>query len=244
MSELEKKVSFITGGSRGVGAATLEIKLILCPIDFSEFSERAYQHALSLAEHYQAKLVAQHVVELWRHPSASFAASGGLYEEFRQVLRETGEDHLQQFAKSHPHAEIQPELVVHEGSAPDSILSFAQTQQADLIVMGTHGRRGFDHLMLGSVTDRVMRRAPCPVLVVRNPPHDAMAASKERQYVHHLSRILFLCGFLQEFRTGVELCTLWGSGARRRTYYAARAGGGPKSDQDRGGPRGSDGTTR
>jgi len=46
----------------------LEINLILCPIDFSEFSVRAYQHALSLAEHYRAKLVAQHVVELWRYP--------------------------------------------------------------------------------------------------------------------------------------------------------------------------------
>src|SRR5580692_11506717 len=128
MSELEKKVAFVTGGSRGVGVAALEIKLIHCPIDFSEFSERAYQHALSLAEHYQAKLVAQHVVELWRHPSASFAASGGLYEEFRQVLLETGEGHLQQFAKSRTNDTIQPELVVHEGSAPDSILSFAQAQ--------------------------------------------------------------------------------------------------------------------
>ena len=49
--------------------------------------------------------------------------------------------------------------------------------------------------MLGSVTDRVMRRAPCPVLAVRNPPHDAIAASKERQYVHHLSRILFCADF-------------------------------------------------
>jgi nucleotide-binding universal stress UspA family protein len=195
MSELEKKVAFVTGGSRGDGTAMLEIKLIVCPVDFSEFSERAYQHALSLAEHYQAKLVAQHVVELWRHPSASFAASAGLYEEFSQVLRETGEEDLRQFAKSHTHDEIQPELAVHEGSAPDSILSFAQTQKADLIVMGTHGRRGFDQLMLGSVTDRVMRRAPCPVLAVRIPPHDAMAASKERQYVHHLSRILFCADF-------------------------------------------------
>src|SRR5260370_15193801 len=104
----------------------LEIKLILCPIDFSEFSVRAYHHALSLAEHYQAKLVVQHVVELWRHPSASFAASGGLYEEFRQVLRETGEDHLQQFVKNHAHDRIQPQLVVHEGSAPDSSQSRAQ----------------------------------------------------------------------------------------------------------------------
>ena len=195
MTESEKQEAFVAGGSRGVGAATLKIKLILCPIDFSEFSERAYQHALSLAEHYQAKLVAQHVVELWRHSSASFAASGGLYEEFRQVLRETGEDHLKQFANSHTHDKIQPELVVHEGSAPDSILSFAQTRKADLIVMGTHGRRGFDHLMLGSVTDRVIRSAPCPVLAVRNAPHDAMAASKERTYVHRVSRILFCADF-------------------------------------------------
>jgi hypothetical protein len=111
MSELEKKVAFITGGSQGVGAATLEIKLILRPIDFSEHSERAHQHAISLADHYQAKLVVQHV-ELWRHPSASFAASGRLYEESCQMLRETGEEHLQQSAKSHPHAEIQPELPI------------------------------------------------------------------------------------------------------------------------------------
>lgn len=195
MSELGKKASFIIGGSQGVGAATLEIKLILCPIDFSEFSERAYHHALSLAEHYRAKLVALHVVELWRHPSASFAASGTLYEEFCKALRETGEEQLQQFAKSHTHDEIQPELVVHEGSAPDSILSFAQAQKVDLIVMGTHGRRGFDRLMLGSVTDRVMRMASCPVLAVRNPPHDSMAAGKESDYVHHLSRILFCADF-------------------------------------------------
>src|ERR1700756_406481 len=96
----------IAGGSRGVGAATLEIKLILCPVDFSEFSVRAYHHAVSLAEHYQAKLVAQHVVELWRHPSASFAASAGLYQEFEQALRESGSEQLQEFVKNHPHDEI------------------------------------------------------------------------------------------------------------------------------------------
>src|SRR6266446_5558913 len=151
----------------------LEIKLILCPIDFSEFSVRAYHHAVSLAEHYQAKLVAQHVVELWRHPSSSFAASAGLYEEFEQALRDSGSKQLQEFVENHTHDEIQPELVVHEGVAADSILSFAQLQKADVIVMGTHGRRGFDRLMLGSVTDRVMRRAPCPVLAA-SKPHDSV----------------------------------------------------------------------
>jgi nucleotide-binding universal stress UspA family protein len=174
---------------------TLKIKLILCPIDFSEFSERAYRHALSLAEHYQAKLVAQHVVELWRHPSASFVASAGLYEEFGRALGKNGMKQLQEFMKNHPHGEIQPELLVQEGVAADSILSFAQAQKTDVIVMGTHGRRGFDRLMLGSVTDRVMRRAPCPLLAICKPPHDSVAAGRERTHVHQLSRILFCADF-------------------------------------------------
>jgi len=177
----------------------LEIKLILCPIDFSEFSVRAYRHALSLAEHYRAKLVALHIVELFRFPSVGFAASAGLYDEFCQAVRESGKEQLQEFVKNRTHDEIQPELEVHQGIASDSILSFAQARKADVIVMGTHGRRGYDRLMLGSVTDRVMRRAPCPLLAVCQPPHESvaadMAAGKERGRVHHLSRILFCTDF-------------------------------------------------
>ena len=172
----------------------LEIKLILCPIDFSEFSLRAYQHALSLAEHYRAKLVAQHVVELWRYPYADYAASLGDYERFSQALREGGKEQLQEFVKNHTHDEIQPQLVVQQGIAPDSILSFAQAEKTDVIVMGTHGRRGFDRLMLGSVTDRVMRRAPCPVLAVGKASHDSVASDEER-HRRHLSRILFCTDF-------------------------------------------------
>jgi nucleotide-binding universal stress UspA family protein len=74
-------------------------------------------------------------------------------------------------------------------------VSFAQLQKADVIVMGTHGRRGFDRLMLGSVTDRVMRTAPCPVLAASKPPHGSVAAGKERGHFHHLSRILFCADF-------------------------------------------------
>src|SRR6202045_1795119 len=172
----------------------LEIKLILCPIDFSEFSVRAYQHALSLAEHYRARLVAQHVVELWRYPYADYAASVGDYERFSRALREGGKEQLEEFVKNHTHDEIQPELVVHEGIAPDSILSFAQAEKTDVIVMGTHGRRGFDRLLLGSVTDRVMRMAPCPVLAVGKASHDSLASDEERPR-RHLSRILFCTDF-------------------------------------------------
>jgi nucleotide-binding universal stress UspA family protein len=181
----------------------LEIKLILCPVDFSEFSIRAYHHALSLAEHYRAKLVAQHIVELSRYPYADYVASTGDYGEFCRVLCEGDKEQLQQFVKHHTHGEIRPELVVTQGTAPDCILSFAQAQKADLIVMGTHGRRGYDRLVLGSVTNRVMRRTPCPVLAVCQPPRESisanisadMAAGEERSHSHHLNRILFCTDF-------------------------------------------------
>jgi len=176
----------------------LEIKLILCPVDFSEFSVRAYCHALSMAEHYRSKLVVLHIVEVWRHPSASFAASASLYDEYCQSLRGNGREQLQEFVKTHTRDEVPPELVVDQGIAPDSILSFAQEQKSDLIVMGTHGLRGFDRLMLGSATDRVMRSAPCPVLAVREPTHDSIAAGQERHYLHHLDRILCCTDFSED----------------------------------------------
>lgn len=105
----------------------LQVKLILCPIDFSEFSIRAYRHALSLAEHYGAKLVAQHVVELWRYPSACFAASVALYDEFCRGVCDRGKERLQEFVKNNCRNEIQPELVVQQGMAPDSILSLRKS---------------------------------------------------------------------------------------------------------------------
>jgi nucleotide-binding universal stress UspA family protein len=173
----------------------LEIKLILCPVDFSGFSIRAYHYALSLAEHYRAKLVAQHIVELSRYPYAEYVATQGDYQEFSRALREGGEERLREFMKEHIHDDVQPELAVHEGVAADSILSFAQQRKMDLIVMGTHGRRGFDRLVLGSVTDRVMRTAPCPVLAISKLPYDSSATGEQQRRLHHLSRILFCADF-------------------------------------------------
>ena len=183
----------------------LELKLILCPIDFSEFSTRAYHHAVSLAEHYGAKLVVQHVVELWRYPSAGFAASVDLYDQFCQSLCAKGMQQLEEFVKSNAHDGVQPELAVHDTTdAADSVLTFAQTLKADVIVMGTHGRRGYDRLMLGSVTDRVMRRSPCPVLAVCCTPHESLAVANEPGHVHQLSRILFCADFSENSERALE----------------------------------------
>jgi nucleotide-binding universal stress UspA family protein len=173
----------------------LDVKLILCSVDFSEFSITAYHYALSVAEHYRAKLVAQHVVELSRYPYADFAASEGDYMGFCQAMREGGKQELREFVKKQTNNEVQVEPVVQEGTAPDCILSFAQERKADLIIMGTHGRRGYDRLVLGSVTNRVMRRASCPVLGVRILPHESEATGEEQHHVHRLNRILFCTDF-------------------------------------------------
>ena len=108
----------------------LELGRILCPVDFSEFSVRAYRYALSVAEHHRAKLVAQHIVELWQYPSVSFAASATAYEEFSQALREKAKQQLQELVRSYTHDETQAECVVQQGIAADSILAFAEAQKA------------------------------------------------------------------------------------------------------------------
>jgi nucleotide-binding universal stress UspA family protein len=173
----------------------MQLKSILCPIDFSEFSIRAYEHALSLAEYYEAKLVALHVVELWKYPFVDYAAYEGDFANVPRALEEGGEERLREFTNKHSRAGIQPHLAVDQGNASDVILSFAQAQNIEVIVMGTHGRRGFDRLVLGSVTDRVMRKASCPVLVISKQPHESMLGGSDKRHVHRLSRILHCTDF-------------------------------------------------
>jgi nucleotide-binding universal stress UspA family protein len=155
------------------------IERILCPVDFSKYSVQAYAYACSLAQRYGAKLFVQNVVELWRHPSASFAAAADLYAQFCADLTDEGKEHLQRFVEVHSPAGFFPECVTGEGMAIDCILGLAQQENVDLIVMGTHGVRGFDRLILGSVTEKVLRKAKCSVLAVhrgtRQPGEGGMA---------------------------------------------------------------------
>jgi nucleotide-binding universal stress UspA family protein len=156
-------LAFHVKGFVGAGREP-RIERILCAVDFSHFSARAYAYAQSIAGHYRAKLVVQHIVELWQHPSVDYCVSLHGYEDFRRKFVADGQNDLQQFVDRF--SGIKPERIVQEGVAADAILSLARERAISLIVMGTHGRRGFDHLMLGSVTERVFRNASCPVLVV------------------------------------------------------------------------------
>jgi nucleotide-binding universal stress UspA family protein len=155
-----------------VGAGTgAPIERILCPVDFSKASVKAYRYAQSIAGRYRATLLVQYVVELWQYPSGDFSFSPEAYEDFRRTLIVNAEKELQQFVNKS--GGLQPECIVQESMAADAILSLAQARAISLIVMGTHGRRGFDRLMLGSVTEHVLRHASCPVLTVRETAPDS-----------------------------------------------------------------------
>jgi nucleotide-binding universal stress UspA family protein len=154
----------------------LKINRILCPIDFSEFSAKAYDYAQSLAWHYKASLLLEHVTESLT-PMYPYYAFPNAYLEISQELRTHAEQQLQEFAKTHTRPGVQPECSVHEGAVANVILDLAEAQDVSLIVMGTHGLRGIDRVLLGSVTDKVLRKAHCPVLAVRKPAHDLVTQS-------------------------------------------------------------------
>lgn len=171
----------------------LKIERILCPSDFSDFSERAYDYGLSLARHYNAELYLMHVVRpvIIGYPEYAIPDS---VNEFYGELREHAEEQLKEFAKVHAAGGVRARIAVEEGVVTESILGFARENSVDMIVMGTHGRRGFQRLTLGSVTERVLRKALCPVLAVRRPVHDFVEPGSEEEPVH-LRKVLFCSDF-------------------------------------------------
>lgn len=140
------------------------ITRVLCPIDFSDFSRHALDYAVGIARWYGAGLTVLHVLPTI---TAFVPPTGeGLYpplvfspEDLRQF-----HDELDAFAHGSGVEALDTEVV--QGSVPGEIVRLAQELPADLLVMGTHGRSGFERLMLGSVTEKLLRKAPCPVLTV------------------------------------------------------------------------------
>ena len=170
-----------------------KIERILCPVDFSEFSDKAYDYAQSVAWHYKATLFLQHVIDSLAPPfhRNPFPDS---YNEICQALRAGAERQLQEFAEKQTREGILPHCSVKDGVATELILEFAEAQAVNLIVMGTHGLRGIDRLTLGSVTEKVLRKARCPVLAIRKPAHDLVIPGEKPDLIR-LHRILYCTDF-------------------------------------------------
>ena len=141
-----------------------QIERILCPVDFSEFSAPAVRHSVRLARWFSARVEVLHVV-----PRSPFGlAGGGVPEALETVraIRETAERELAELVEPLLGEGVPIETRLLEGEAWRVIVDEAESTCPDLLILGTHGRGGFEHLLLGSVTEKVLRRAPCPVLTV------------------------------------------------------------------------------
>lgn len=144
----------------------MNIQKILCPTDFSHFTDAALGYASSLAAESGALLYIVHVDECRGVNAATgeasvYAATLGLAD--RSAVRR----HLEQVEPTLPHVAFEHRYM--EGEAVHEIVAFAEREQVDLIVMGSHGRAGLSRLLMGSVAEGVTRRATCPVLIVKQP---------------------------------------------------------------------------
>ena len=152
----------------------IQFKRILCPVDFSESSTRSLAHAAALARWYEAQLTVLHVVPTF-DPVQLRAELGVPVQIVNPVPREEVLREMQQLLER-AGVSADAHLAAEAGDASTIIVDQALTTGADLIVIGTHGRRGFKRLLLGSVTETVLHEAPCPVLTV-SPQTDAEASN-------------------------------------------------------------------
>ncbi|WP_242340587.1 MULTISPECIES: universal stress protein [Anaeromyxobacter] len=147
---------------------TAEWKRICCPIDFSDASRAAMEVAADLARRMGAELWLLHAYPVpgYTFPDGSVVASPKMLQD----LAEGAQRHLDEWrvsaeALGAPHVETAKEA----GEPAAEIVAFARARGMDLLVLGTHGRTGIEHALMGSIAERVVRRAHCPVLTVRPP---------------------------------------------------------------------------
>jgi nucleotide-binding universal stress UspA family protein len=162
----------------------MEAQKIVVPIDYSDYSAPAFQWGVSLAQKYGAQLLVLHVIpkaveEVYPQGANSISPMASYYDGMAPGsrpyiaqpiiidLQERALMQLERFASEHLRDELPVQVKVAVGKPAVEILRVVRTEGADLIVMGTHGRTGLRHLLLGSVAEAITRHAPCPVFTLR-----------------------------------------------------------------------------
>jgi nucleotide-binding universal stress UspA family protein len=151
----------------------MPIQHILAPFDFSPYADQALAYAIELAQTLQARLTLLHAIDT---TPLGMAESAALRPPSYWVELETGiaEGMEEPLARVHQ-AGLQGETAIVQGVPFQTIIETARDKGVDLIVMGTHGRTGLTHVLMGSVAEKVVRLAPCPVLVTRGSPETSAA---------------------------------------------------------------------
>lgn len=148
----------------------IHLKRILVPTDFSESAHHALRYAVSLAQEFHSEIGLLHVVEDVAVGYASDLFPVPMAEVFHEISAIAKKELAALVAEVRSHGIEAREHVV-QGKPSTEIVRIAREDAVDMIIMGTHGRGVLDHALFGSTTERVVRKAPCPVLTCRLPEH-------------------------------------------------------------------------
>ena len=145
----------------------IQIRRILVPLDFSDQAPMVLDWAAHLATEHGSRVILLHAY----HLPVEFQQLEGAYlpPDFWSNVKVEAEQSLSRYAEDLEQRGIQVESVVREGYPATVIVDEAASQPADLVVIGTHGLSGLKHMLLGSIAERVVQKAPCPVLTVKTP---------------------------------------------------------------------------
>jgi nucleotide-binding universal stress UspA family protein len=144
---------------------TIQVRTILCPLDFSDQAPTVLEWAIHLAEEHGSGVVLLHAY----HLPVEFQQMEGAYlpPDFWSNVKAEAEQNLARYADQVRAAGLACEVVVREGYPATVIEDAAEELSVDLVVIGTRGHTGIKHLLLGSIAERVVQKAPCPVLTVK-----------------------------------------------------------------------------
>jgi nucleotide-binding universal stress UspA family protein len=151
----------------------LTLKNVLVATDFGDCSDAALMYGRALADKFGGRLHVLHVVETVIPGGLEGGGYVAGFPDLQAELERAGSDRLEALVSSDDRRTLQATTTLRTLDAPaHAIVEYAKDEHIDLIVIGTHGRRGLSHLLMGSVAEKVVRTAPCPVLTVRHPEHE------------------------------------------------------------------------
>jgi nucleotide-binding universal stress UspA family protein len=146
----------------------IKIKKILVPIDFSDYSKTALKYSANYAKQFGADLILIYVVEPIIYPP-DFSMGQLALPNVNLELDKRASEELQKLAQNEIDKSIKVKTLVKTGKPFVEIIDVAQNEDVDLIIIATHGHSGMEHILFGSTADKVVRKAPCPVLTIREP---------------------------------------------------------------------------
>lgn len=150
----------------------INISKILCPVDFSESSMHALDYAAAFARAHNAELLLLHVTQPLVYGIVEDPGGLNLYQGLEESMQQAAQSKLEEVEKNSREAGLEVKTMLILGTPFLEIIGVAKEKTVDLIVLGTHGRSGLSHVLMGSVAERVVRKAPCPVLTVKHPEHE------------------------------------------------------------------------